>query len=70
MLFLGETSQNNPLNSFLFIKKDKKYWSINGSIYIDSLFAHTIPNIIQPCIECWDKDDCDEMKKRKKLNKK
>jgi len=66
VLFLGDTSQSNPLNRFHFIKKDKNYWNINGNIYIDSLFAHTIPNIIQPCIECWEKEDCDEMEKNKK----
>jgi hypothetical protein len=43
---------------------NKKFWKINGEIFIDSLYANTIPHINQPCKEC---GNCEDDKKQESI---
>jgi hypothetical protein len=67
ILFFGKEEQSVPEKkyNFKYLNKNKGYWKINNKIYIDSLYINSLPSIKQPCIECWDKEDCDEMEKSK-----
>ena len=72
IIFYGDNEQLAPVKKYTFKYLDKKqgYWKINNKIYIDSIYSSGIPNIEQPCTDCWDKDDCDEMERQKKLKTK
>ncbi len=39
------------------------FWKINNHIYVDSIKSNRIEKIIEPCIECHDKETCDEWAK-------
>jgi len=65
IIFLSNPNQRDFTFEILDIQKG--YWEINNKIYIDSLKINTITHYEQPCIECWDEDDCAEMERRKKL---
>ena len=53
--------------TFELLDIQKGYWKINNKIYIDSLKIDAIIQYEQPCLECWDEDDCIEMERQKKL---
>lgn len=44
-------------SSIIFKQLDKKFWKINGEIFIDSLYSNSIKHINQPCKEC---DNCED----------
>ncbi len=47
-----------------FQQLNKKFWKINDEIFIDSLYAHSIKYIKQPCKEC---DNCEDNKKQQSI---
>ncbi|NDV17743.1 hypothetical protein GO009_17135 [Muricauda sp. TY007] len=42
---------------------DESFIKIDDILYIDSLSIHKLKYRKQPCTDCWEKEDCDEMKK-------
>jgi len=64
--------ENNGVFTFKYLSLKKGVWDskdtyFNGNfIVIDSLYSNEIEIVNQPCIECWEKEDCDEMEKNKK----
>lgn len=58
--FFGNTVTNKEALTFEVLD-GKKYWKINNQLFIDSLYANTIPRKEQSCKECY--DGCDAKKK-------
>jgi hypothetical protein len=56
---------------FKFYKRDSITWveTAYNSILVDSVYAQTLAIIKQPCIECWEKYDCDEWARQEKEEK-
>lgn len=48
-----------------FQKLNKKFWKINGEIFIDSLYALSIKQVHQPCKDC---NNCEDNKKQENLS--
>jgi len=66
------TRKFEPKNEIYKIKpidKEKNYWLINGEVFIDSLYTSKIEKIEQPCIECWDKETCNEYAREERFKK-
>ncbi|WP_144283277.1 hypothetical protein [Chryseobacterium echinoideorum] len=57
---------NDSLITFQQLDKNKKFWKINGEIFIDSLYINTIPHSKQPCKECY--DDCEDIERSDSKN--
>ncbi|KIA94495.1 hypothetical protein OA93_20425 [Flavobacterium sp. KMS] len=64
-LQIKNTDPTQKVSILNISKIDDKYYSINGKVFIDSIFINTIPHIKQPCKEC---DNCDDVKKQVNSN--
>ncbi|KFF01786.1 hypothetical protein [Flavobacterium hydatis] len=64
-LQIKNTDPTQNVSILNICKIDDKYYSINGKVFIDSIFINTIPHIKQPCKEC---DNCDDVKKQININ--
>lgn len=64
--------ENNGVFTFKYLSLKKGVWASKDTYFngdftaIDSLYSNEIEIVNQPCIECWEKEDCDEMEKNKK----